>query len=180
MTEELTVPAPGFKDRTALLVIFGVFAILLGMLSGGMALLMIAAQLFAKMAGDQGSPGAQGMAMAIFLYGALAVALVWLGIGSIQAKRWARALLLTCSSLALAIGTCGFVMMLVILPHLNSITPPDGSQMPQGFMAAMMGVMMVVVFFAYIVIPGAFVLAYRSRHVKATCCLLYTSPSPRD
>ncbi len=83
-------PAPAYRNRSGGLVFFGILTILLGCLCGLFIPLMLLGQ---KMAAAQGH-GAEAQPLSMMLpvmvmYGALAVALVWLGIGSILARRWA-------------------------------------------------------------------------------------------
>jgi hypothetical protein len=85
--------APTYKDRSTGLMIFGILTLLLGGLCGLFILLMLAGQAsLARMNPAQANVAA--ILPAVAIYGVLAVALIWLGIGSIQARRWARALLL--------------------------------------------------------------------------------------
>jgi hypothetical protein len=171
MTDALQNMPPGFKDRSPILVVCGVLEIFLGVLAGGMALLMVLMQVLARtlLTGASYNPSPPGMAMSLLVFAIAAVALIWLGIGSIKARRWARALMLTFSSLALAIGIMSFVAMLIVMPQMRAFTPPGAPEVPQGFMVGMMIFMMAIMFFIYIVLPTFFVLVYRSKHVKATC-----------
>jgi hypothetical protein len=100
----------------------------------------------------------------------MAVVLVWLGIGSILARRWARAILLCLSAVALVGGAIACVSMAFILPHLfdamarqNPQALPPAAMMIAKVVAAVFGVIV------YIVIPGALFLFYRSPHVRLTC-----------
>jgi len=68
---------PGFKDRKIGLVILGSFTVL----AGGLCALLIPLMLFGSKAGG-GATNLQLMLPAICIYGTLAVALIWLGIGS--------------------------------------------------------------------------------------------------
>ena len=54
----------------------------------------------------------------ILFYTLLAVWFIWVGIGSIKARRWARALILISSWLWLICGVSGFVIILLLLPNM--------------------------------------------------------------
>ena len=85
-----------FKDRQTGLIVFGILEILLGCLCALLVPLMIWGQAMSA----QATGGAPNFRMAIpgaLVYAMLAVALVWLGIGSMRFRRWARALLLILS-----------------------------------------------------------------------------------
>jgi hypothetical protein len=91
-----------------------------------------------------------------------------MGIGSIMARRWARALILVSSWLWLICGVCGFAMMLAFLPNVYGKIEANG-QMPKAAITAMKYTMMVFLAVFYVVIPGIFVLFYSGKNVKATC-----------
>ena len=80
-----------YKDRSAGLIVFGILTILLGCLAGLFVPLMLVGQAASARATSAPAP-LSAILPAVLLYGILAVALVWLGIGSIMARRWARAL----------------------------------------------------------------------------------------
>ncbi|MCW8983814.1 MAG: hypothetical protein OQK55_00610, partial [Thermoanaerobaculales bacterium] len=83
---------PEFKDRTAGLIIFGVVSILIGACCALLVPLMfLSVALSDSVAG--GGVDARSAWSASALYGVMAVAFVWLGIGSIRARRWACELL---------------------------------------------------------------------------------------
>ena len=85
-----TSPLPDHKDRSTGLLIFGILTILLGCVTGLLLLMMLAGQVAVRSAHVTTVP-ASILLLDVFIYGILAVALIWLGIGSIKARRWARA-----------------------------------------------------------------------------------------
>jgi hypothetical protein len=166
-------PPPAYKNRSGGLVVFGVFTILLGVFSAFMVPMMLLGQ--ALNARNPNAP-ASSLAMllpGLFLYGGLAVVLIWLGIGSIKCRRWARALLLIIAWSWLVMGVAGMGVMVVIMPKvLANISSNMPSNQPGLSPAALDSVMMVsclVVGFIFILIPAVWVFFYGSRHVKATC-----------
>jgi hypothetical protein len=108
-----------------------------------------------------------------FLMGGMAGAFIWLGIGSIQMRRWARALSLCLGWIWLVTGVFSCGALVFTLPSMEvamrQSTQQSGQEMPAIalLIAQTFAVIFAVVF--YIVIPGALVLFYRSRHVKMTC-----------
>ncbi len=147
--------APTFQDRSTLLFMFGVAEILLGVLCGLMFLLGVLMQV------NYG------------IYLLAGVFLVWMGIGSILVRRWARALMLTISSVGLAVGSLNFLGFCVVIPLIflrtTLRTAVQDGNVPPGFAIGMVVVMLVFLFTIFILLPGVFVLFYRSPHVKATC-----------
>jgi hypothetical protein len=161
-----------YKDRSAGLIVFGVLTILLGCLAGLLVPLMLIGQ--AASAKATGSPAAfSAILPGMLIYGILSVALVWLGIGSIMARRWARALLLIFSWSWLILGLFLVVLMAFLLPKiLANIHVPETPGQP-AMPAAAIGVAVVftclVLGFLFILLPAVWTFFYNSRHVKATC-----------
>ena len=167
-----TTIAPEYKDRSTGLLVFGILTILLGSMTGLLLLLMLVGQVAARSTHAPMAP-ISALLPALFIYGILAVALIWLGIGSTMARRWARALLLIFSWSWLVMGVFAVLGVVVFLPivleNVRAAAPAGQPAMP----AAAIGVIMVItclmlgVFF--IVVPAVWIFFYKSRHVKATC-----------
>jgi hypothetical protein len=162
----------GYEDRKTSLVVFGVLTLIIGLICGLFVPLMIVGQSMAP----QGSAGSTSHTIlpATMLYLGLAVVFIWLGIGSMMARRWARALLLVLSASWLAIGVFSMGFMIFLLPKImasiNAAQHPAGQPaMPPEMTSVFMVMMLLFMAVIYVVIPGAWVLFYRSRHVKATC-----------
>src|SRR5436190_12261921 len=84
---------PVYKDRRTGLIVFGIFAILIGAFCALLVPVMIFGQVMAaRRLGTEFETSAALISSAV--YGAMAVVMIWLGVGSILARRWARALLL--------------------------------------------------------------------------------------
>lgn len=166
-------PLPDYKDRSTGLLIFGTLTLLLGCLSGLLVPLMLFGQMMAAKAPDAPPVNHAFMLLAIGMYGGLAVALIWLGIGSMQKRRWARALLLIFSWSWLIMG----IVMTVVMPFIMSKTfanlPPDAKTgqpaMPPGAITGMVIGMTLFFGIFFILVPAVWVFFYQSRHVKATC-----------
>jgi hypothetical protein len=165
--------APDYKDRSRSLVVFGVFTILLGTLAGMMVPLMLLGQLInAKNTNAAG--GSLAMLLpALLVYGGLAVVLVWLGIGSIKARRWARALLLVLAWSWLVMGVVMVAVMMVVFPkilaNINTNMPAGQPGLPPAATGVIMVIAGLILGFIFILIPAVWVFFYGSRHVKATC-----------
>jgi hypothetical protein len=91
----------------------------------------------------------------------LAVPAVWLismGIGSIKARRWARALLLISSWYGFIVGISAFIFYIY-----DKIA--QGAQIYEDKNSTWIWFMLVV----FIIVPGILILFYGSKNVKATC-----------
>lgn len=159
-----------FRDRKTGLVIFGIFHIIIGAfcvlfmlftIVGAMALRNLGESTGAAMSVSQ-------MLLVVFLYLLLAVWFVWMGIGSILARKWARALILIAAWLWLICGLLGLIFILLFMPALFS-SLAAGEEIPREAVVIAQAIVTAFLVFIFIVIPGAFVLFYSSRHVKTTC-----------
>ena len=169
--ESTPLPMP-YKDRSAGLLIFGILTILLGCLAGLFVPLMLIGQMASGKATGAPFP-ISTLLPAMFIYGILAVALVWLGIGSIMARRWARALLLIFSWSWLVTGLLVLVFMAFLMPKMLATMSSSGTTsqpaLPPGAVAGMMVGMFLVVGVMFVILPAVWTFFYNSRHVKATC-----------
>jgi hypothetical protein len=168
-----TTPQPmPYKDRSAGLIIFGILTILLGCLAGLFVLLMLAGQAMSARTAGASAPFST-ILPGISIYGALAVALVWLGIGSILARRWARALLLIFSWSWLGLGLFMVILMAFFMPkilaNMSSSGTTDHPAMPASMIVGMMVGMFLVFGVLFVILPAVWTFFYNSRHVKATC-----------
>jgi len=167
-----TTELPTYKDRSTGLVVFGILTILLGCLTGLLILLMLVGQAAAAHAASPPPAPNSAILLAILMYGVLAVALVWLGIGSIKARRWARALLLIFSWFWLLMGATALTSMAFIMPKILAGASGASDQnhaLPASAMAGAMVVMFLVLGVFFIIVPAVWIFFYQSRHVKATC-----------
>jgi len=152
------------------LVVFGILQIIFGgfcaLMVPFMILGMIASSFLDNSAAAPMSPTM--MIAAVLIYVLLAVWFVCMGIGSIKARRWARALVLVTSWLWLISGICGLVFMLLLMPDIYE-QMGKSEQMPPGMAHIMKYVTIGFMIIFYVIIPGVLVLFYGSKNVKATC-----------
>jgi len=166
-------PAP-YQDRSTGLVVFGVLTILLGCLAGLSVLLMLLGRMMGAAVQDPAAqPPFSSLLLVVAIYGGLAVALVWLGIGSIMARRWARALLLIFSWCWLGIGLLALLFLAFFIPTLMKTVAAGGRPGQPAMPPSAVGVMLVVMFLIwgvlFVLLPAVWTFFYHSRHVKATC-----------
>ena len=146
-----------YKDRRLGLIVFGILELAVGALCAAMVPLSLL--VLAVVPDSMDALNGREIATVVTLYGAMALMLVWLGIGSILCRRWARTLLviLSWSWLLAGVLAMGF---LAFFAHADSARAVAG---PVLWLAmAIAGIFCVV-------LPGAIALFYQSRHVKATC-----------
>lgn len=157
-------PSLGFRDRSLGLVLFGVVPrICAGLLAGAFGVFML----------NYKSPQFEGSSTVLMLSGvfylSFTVFSVWVGIGSILARRWARALTLMVSWLLLAVGS---VETLYSVWHNLVSFQEDAARfqdLSPSMVAAVDWVLTGAAALFLVALPLAFVLFYRSPAVKAFC-----------
>lgn len=161
-------PLTEFKDRRTGLIVFGILLILLGAFIGLLAPLTLFAQIAASRRG--GVPANPPFALLTAVIFTLAsAATIWLGIGSTLCRRWARALLLCVSWIALIAGSFGIIAVYFSMRNLDQTMRAQGQILQPGVLSVVKIATLVGAFIAYFVIPGSLVLFYRSPNVKRTC-----------
>ena len=166
---------PEYRDCSTGLVIFGIFQIILGLLT---ALLIPLAALGAMLARYTTGPSmkpTQYMS-GMVTYAFMAAILLTLGIGSVQMKRWARALTLVISWYWLITGVLVTVLMTAVLPvtvrsalHAQKNVAGGSAAIPAGLMAVILTIIIVLAAFFLIVAPIALVAFYGRKDVAETC-----------
>jgi hypothetical protein len=165
------------KDRSVGLVLFGALEVLIGLFCALLVpLSLLAAVATASLAGPETSPDLKAVASSFVIYGCAAVTFVWIGIGSIRARRWAQKLTLVLSWLWLITGVVTIVMSLWMIPMVLGQAGLEAG-MPAGSYTIVLLVVFGFLGMVFVVMPAAFVLFYRSHHVVATCRMRDPGPS---
>ncbi len=159
---------PGFKDRRTGLLIYGIFEILGGALCALFIPLMFLGQVLSQR--QTGIPPQyRQMLPALIVYASLSVLLVALGIGSIRARRWSRAIALILGWSWLVSGSIGLIVYAFVLPKVLEKVPAGGLTLPVWAKLAILVGGLAFSAVLMVLIPLAVVLFYRSPHVRATC-----------
>lgn len=156
-----------FRDRKGWLVFFGIIEILMGIV----CLLLLGVMLLASTIGAAGAEAVQLKVLisALFMYGLFAAFFVTMGVGSILARRWARAIMVMASALWLVFGTLSLIMMFSQLPQMLSGPAMNGTQLQPGIATVIKAVTAFFSIVFFVIVPGVLFLFYRSPNVKATC-----------
>ncbi|MCP4903290.1 MAG: hypothetical protein GY906_40530 [bacterium] len=162
--------SPGeHKDRKTGLILFGILVILIGCLCLLLVPLMMISLAVTKSAPGVTAPDTGSIVTALVIYAVMGISFIWLGVGSIMARRWARTLLLIMSWLWLAVGVTSLCVMVFILPQALAQPQPSIESIPQAAQTIALFFAFTFLTIFFIVLPGILVFFYRSRHVKATC-----------
>ncbi|MBU0533400.1 MAG: hypothetical protein KJ887_01185 [Candidatus Omnitrophica bacterium] len=178
--QEVVAP-PIFKDRKGGLIAFGIIQIILG----SFFILVIPLMLIGMSASSAGGQSnampmpPQLMAQVIIFYLLMAIWFISMGIGSINARRWARALILISSWFWFIFGIVGFIFWLIFMQNIYGQMAVNG-QMPPTAIAIVKVVTIIFMIIFYIVVPGIIILFYGSRNVKTTCESRNPNPSWTD
>jgi hypothetical protein len=178
MSSSIQAPSgENHRDRSLGLVLLGVVQIFIGIFCALLIPLVLVSVAATRALGGPGaSPALSGVLPSLILYAVLAAVFIVLGIGSIRARRWARALLLVLSWLWLVTGVVSLLVTWFLLPALWSQIG-GAAGLPGGGLAMVMVVTTLLLGFIYVVLPAAFILFYRSPHVAATCRARDPGPS---
>jgi hypothetical protein len=180
------IPPPDYKDRSTGLTVFGVFQIILGLLSALMIPFAALGMLMSRFA-----PGGSTMRPAQFVssvasYAFIAAGFIVLGVGSLRMKRWARALTLVTSWYWLVMGLLLTILLTAMMPvavrsalaQARQNAPSASSpEFMTGIMAVMLTFMIVFAALFLIAVPIAFIVFYGRRDVEMTC--YYRDPIER-
>jgi hypothetical protein len=141
-------------------VFFGVIEILIGTLCAGLLCLMAVAAMFASRLPADQAPSLEGSAILLgaFIYAVAAAFFVVMGIGTIRARRWARAIMLIVAWPWLLTAILGGVFLVII-------ARPLAADMGTSQAGLVVMVMIVLALFMAL-IPLAFILFYSGRNVK--------------
>ena len=163
----LDTPLP-FKDRKTGLVVFGILEILAGALCVLLVpLLFLGQAMNSRVTGTE--PNYRLALPGVMVYAMMAVVFLMLGIGSIRARRWARACCLILGWSWLLIGCIAVVVYAFLLPRILSQMPPGAPNLPGGARLLIMLFAMAFMVFFFVLIPLALVLFYQNQNVLATC-----------
>jgi len=166
-----------YKDRSTGLTIFGVGQIILGILTALMIPLAMLGLLISRHA-PGGPTSLRHLIPGLTTYLFVAVVLLTLGIGSIQAKRWARALTLIISWYWLAVGMLVTILLTAVLPVTmrtamaqaqHNMGGAPAPPIPTGVMAVILTIIIVMAAFFLVLVPIGFVIFYGRSDVAETC-----------
>ncbi|MEX0775898.1 MAG: hypothetical protein WD042_09320 [Phycisphaeraceae bacterium] len=181
-----------FRDRRTALIVAGILLILIGALSGCMAALIPVGLLLANLVAPDGRAGAvhvpdvRSITMGVVLYLLVALLFVWLGVGSIRARRWVRSIALSVAWMWLIMGAISLASFILTAGDIEATIAASMQAQGQGksldtstlatiaAVAVVASAAFIAIFF--IALPLAMVLFYQSRHVQAT--LVHYNPQP--
>jgi|SRR5579859_3013489 len=159
---------PAYKDRRWLLILAGVVELLMALVAlGFVAIFFLASAVGAKQPPPPGMSLGALRALVSLFYGAIAIFLIVVAIGSILAKNWARITGLVAAWFWLAMGVLGTLMAALIMPAAIHQAERQAQSAPPP--ALFFAIFFTVIAALYVGVPLAFVLIYSNRNVRMTC-----------
>lgn len=176
VVDPLIPEVPGYHDRGTGLVIFGVLQIILGLLAALMVPFIALGAFMSRLApGGAVRPGQ--FISGVVTYGLAASGLVGLGIGSVQMRRWARALTLVAAWYWLITGSLITVLLTAMLPVTMRSALAQAQQnapggpsptISTGVMAVIITLIIIFAAVFLVLVPIAFVVFYSRKDVSET------------
>lgn len=167
---------PAYRDRGTGLVVFGVAQIILGLMAALMIPFIALGAFMSRLApGGAMRPGQ--LASGVVTYAFMATVLIALGVGSVQMKRWARAITFVLSWYWLVMGALFTILLTAMLPMaVRSIlaqaqrNAPSGPspEISTGVMAVFLTFIIIFVALFLVVVPIAFIAFYGRKDVAET------------
>jgi len=171
MSEETATPTPvSLPDRSAWLSVVGVLEIILGVLASGMVLLMLLGLVMGAALGSRQAPGldARSILAGGGIYVLAAVFFIWMGIGTLKGRRWARGIMLAVSWMWLIGGILGGLIFVPNIGHIFDIQAPGAPPMPAAA-KTLATVFLAGFFFVFdLLLPGALTYFYSRTDVRDT------------
>ena len=152
------------KDRTVGLIVFGTVDILFGIFCFTLAMVLLVVVSSVGLGGMKPAHFRMAMGFLCFLTGWFCV----MGMGSIRARRWARALLLVGAWMAVFFGTLALALALYVLPEMYNLMADSEFLTP----GAALGVLYFAIFvlvLLQVVFPIIGIAFYGAGSVRATC-----------
>lgn len=157
-------PIGEWTDRSVGLIVFGTVDILFGIFYFCLSMMLLLVISVAGLGGIKPVHFWMALLFCFFLTGWY----VWMGLGSIRGRHWARALLLVGAWITLFFGTLFLALLLFLLPEVYNVVADSGLLSPS---AALTVLALTVGFIALLqlVFPVGLIAFYGSRSVAATC-----------
>lgn len=169
MNEEYVEGIKQYHDMKTWMILAGALQIFVGLFFVSCGLMTILG--FFMQSISQESTISMEMALGgLIFYIFLSTAVIYLGIGTIKCKKWARALGTAGWGLMLVYGVIGMVYFFLIISEYPKMLPQKAGGPPiQNILPVIMLIMGIIISIFTIGVPALFFFFFKNRHVKMTC-----------
>lgn len=155
-----------YRNKKSSLVVFGIVEIL-----GGLCCALLTAIALIPLIVSPNDSSIPQIVPGLLVYIFLSIWLIWMAIGTIRARRWARTLMLAGSWLMLAYGILAMGVIFFILPKCYA-----SLEIPNEMTSALLIGTYVFMAVIYLLFPTIGILFYGNRNVRAT--IEHSDPGP--
>lgn len=170
--------SPPSRDRRAVLAVLGVVLILLGLGAWAMMGLTFLASRAAQREG--GELPVSAMVSGLAAYGVVGALMIGLGMGSLRARRWARALIVAFTYHWSMTGLLGMALLGGVLPYVFRQLPTGADAPPSTVLIGLLIVVVGVLAIFFVALPLGLFFFYRGGAVHATCVVAQPDASWTD
>jgi len=172
MTEEYIEGIPQYHDMKIWLLLAGGFQIFIGIFFLFAGIMSVFGVLLQSVTQSESTSLEMALAGMIF-YLLLAACVIFLGIGTIMCRKWARALGAAGWGVALVWGIIGMIYFFLVMSEYPKMIPPQtgggGGPPMQSIFAVVMVVMGAIISIFTIGIPALLFFFFKNKHVRMTC-----------
>lgn len=169
------------RDCSRRLALFGSLALLVGLGSFLFALLhLILPLLPVSSLEDDAAGGPRALLMGFLVFALIGALFVWAGVGSLRRRRWVQPTMLVIAWTWLIAGAIGLLTVYGMLDDLVILATAEMPELPPEIFTAVEVIVLGLGCIAGVILPAAFVLAYRDDDVRRTCEAHDPSPTWTD
>jgi len=159
-----------YRDCSRRLALLGSLAILVGAGSILFALLHLVLPLLPlSTPEDHAAGGPRGLLMGFLVFALIGALFVWVGVGSLRRRRWVQPTMLVFAWTWLIAGAIGLLMVYGMLDDLVILATAEMPELPPEVVTATEIIVLGLACIVGVILPAAFVLAYRNEDVRRTC-----------
>jgi hypothetical protein len=135
---------------------------------------------FGSLDDDAAAGGPRALVMGFLVFALIGVLFVWAGVGSLRRRRWVQPTMLVIAWSWLIAGVLGLLMVYGMLDDLVILATAEIAELPPELFTAVEVIVLGLGSIAGVILPAAFVLAYRDDDVRRTCEAHDPSPAWTD
>jgi len=174
--------APGYRDRSRRLSVFGVLVLLAGVASVLFGLLHVALPWLRPLhSSSETLPiDVRSLVMGVVLYSLLGAVLIIAGVGSMRRRRWTRPIMLVIGWTWMLSGALSLLVVWGMLDDLLVLATAEVGELPATVALVFKAVVMTLGLLCGVLFPAVLLVAFHDRHVAPTCAAADPQPGWSD